>query len=47
MLPALHRRTFELLNLMLESEVVGNEVIWIMGVYVQLIRDTVIHKNKH
>ena len=49
MLPSLYRRSsnFEFLNLMFESDVLENEVIWIIGVYVQLVWDTVICKKKH
>ena len=49
MLPSLYRMSsnFEFLNLMFESDVLENEVIWIIGVYVQLVWDTVICKKKH
>ena len=37
---------FELLNLMFESCVMDNEVIWILGIYVQLVWKIVICKKK-
>ena len=37
---------FELLNLMFESCVMDNEVIWILAIYVQLVWKIVICKKK-
>ena len=47
-LPNTHRTTsnFEFLNLMFDSDRMDGEVIWILGVYVQLVWDVVICKKK-
>ena len=47
-LPNTHRTTsnFEFLNLMFDSDCMDGEVIWILGVYVQLVWDVVICKKK-
>ena len=48
-LPNSHRTTsnFEFLNLMFDSDRMDGEVIWILGVYVQLVWDVVICKKKY
>ena len=48
-LPNTHKTTlsFNVLNLMFESDRMDGEVIWILGIYVQLVWDVVICKKKH
>ena len=48
-LPNTNRTTsnFEFLNLMFDSDRMNGEVIWILGIYVQLVWDVVICKKKH
>ena len=48
MLPDTHRLTsnFEFLNLMFDSFLLDKEIIWMLGVYVQLVWDFVICKKK-
>ena len=37
---------FEFLNLMFVSSMLDSEIVWLLGVYVQLVRDNVICKKK-
>ena len=48
MLPRSHGNTsnFEFLNFMFDSDIMDNEVIWMLGIYVQLVWDFVICKKK-
>ena len=48
MLPVTHGQTsnFELLNLMFESFLLDKEIIWMLGIFVQLVWDVVICKKK-
>ena len=47
MLPGLGRTSnFEFVNLMFDCETMESEALWILGVYVQLVWDTVICKKK-
>ena len=48
-LPNTNRTTsnFEFLNLMFDSDRMDGEIIWILGIYVQLVWDVVICKKKH
>ena len=47
-MPNSHRTTsnFEFLNLMFDSDRMDGEVIWLLGVYVQLVWEIVICKKK-
>jgi hypothetical protein len=49
MFPSSHGNTsnFEFLNFMFDSSMLDSEVIWMIGVYVQLVWDFVICKKKH
>ena len=48
MLPSSLGRTsnFEFLNLMFESDLMDEEIIWMIGIYVQLVWNIVICKKK-
>ena len=48
MFPSSHGNTsnFEFLNFMFDSSVLDNEVIWMLGIYVELVWNTVICKKK-
>ena len=49
LLPDSHARTsnFEFLNLMFERDIMDCEVIWMIGLFVQLVWDIVICKKKY
>ena len=48
MFPSSHgnNSNFEFLNFMFDSSVLDNEVIWMLGIYVELVWNTVICKKK-
>ena len=48
MFPSSHGNTsnFEFLNLMFDSSLLDSEVVWMLGIYLQLVWDTVICKKK-
>ena len=48
MLPSSHGNTsnFEFLNLMFDSSLLDSEIIWMLGIYLQLVWNTVICQKK-
>ena len=49
MLPDSHGQTsnFEFLNLMFESDLMDSKIVWMLGIFVQLVWNFVICKKKH
>ena len=49
MLPDSHGETsnFEFLNLLFESYLMDSEIVWMLGIFVQLVWNLVLCKRKH